>query len=358
MKLRAGVLLLLACSLAWPQQKVSVKDLVRFITSSIELKHSDREVANYLRNFALTERLDDRTIESLHGLGAGPRTLEALWKLRDASANLPAAEPYKEPPKAPTIPAPSPEEQKRIIEDVRSYALNYTKSLPDFICTQVTRRYVDPSGLEFWHKLDTVTAKVSYFEQKEDYKVILINNRIVDLTVDDLGGSTSTGEFGTLLREIFEPESEARFQWARWGKLRGRLAHVYDYRVRKDRSKWAISYEKRLSTVPGYTGQIYVDKDSPMVLRVTLQAEDIPPSFPIQEAGTTLDYDFADIAGHDFLLPMKFQMRMRQGKALVKNEVEFRLYRKFGADATITFDTPEPLSQELTTEEPATPPSQ
>lgn len=356
MGLRAGALFLLACSFVWPQQNVTVKDLIKFVTSSIELKHADKEVANYLKNFTLTERLDDRTIESLGGLGAGPKTLEALWKLRDASSALRAPDaPKAEPPK-PSMPPPSAEEQKRVIEEVRSYALNYGKSLPDFICTQVTRRYADPSGLEFWQKLDTVTAKVSYFEQKEDYKVILINNRLVDLSVDDLGGSTSTGEFGTLLREIFEPESEATFQWQRWGKLRGRLTHVYAYRVRKDRSKWAIMYEKSQTTVPGYSGLIFVDHDNLMVLRVTLSADSIPPTFPIQEAGTMLDYDFADIAGHEFLLPMKFQMRMRQGKALVKNEVEFRLYRKFGAEATITFDTPEPLSQDLTTEQPPAPP--
>jgi hypothetical protein len=38
---------------------------------------------------------------------------------------------------------------------------------------------------------------------------------------------------------------------------------------------------------------------------------------------------------------------------LVKNEVEFRLYNKFGAEATIQFgDTPEPLPEENTKEEP------
>ena len=357
MKTRAGALFLLACSFVAAQQKVAVKDLVKFVTSSIQLKHADKEVANFLKNWTLTERLDDRTIESLHGLGAGPRTLEALWKLRDASASLPAAEAIKEEPRKPSMPPPSAEEQQRIIEEVRSYALNYTKTLPDFICTQVTRRFADPSGLEFWQKLDTVTAKVSYFEQKEDYKVILIDNRVVDLSVDDLGGSTSTGEFGTLLLQIFQPETEATFRWLRWGKLRGHMAHVYEYHVRKEKSKWAITFEKSLTTVPAYSGLLYVETDTNMVLRVTLTAENIPPSFPIQEAHTVLDYDYADISGRQYLLPIKFLMRMRQGKMLVKNDVEFRLYRKFGTETTITF-TPDALSSEATTEQPATPPSQ
>jgi hypothetical protein len=357
MSLRGGALLLLAFTAVWAQQRVAVKDLVKFVTSSIQLKHADREVANYLKSITLTDRLDDRTIESLHGLGAGPKTLEALWKLRDSSSSLQPAARIEEPPKKPSMPPPSPDEQNRILKDVRSYALNYTKTLPDFICTQVTRRYADPSGLEFWQKLDTVTAKLTYFEQKEDYKVILINNRMVDLSVDDLGGSTSTGEFGTLLHELFDPETEARFQWLRWGKLRGRLTHVFEYEVRKDKSKWAITYEKSLTTVPAYSGLVYVDADNLMVVRVTLTAVNIPTSFPIQEASTVLDYDYADIAGQQYLLPMKFQMRMREGKALVKNDVEFRLYRKFGAEATITF-TPDALAPEATTEQPAPPPSQ
>jgi len=48
-------------------------------------------------------------------------------------------------------------------------------------------------------------------------------------------------------------------------------------------------------------------------------------------------------------------MRMREGRALFKNEVEFRLYRKFAAEASISFETPEPLPEDKTTEQPAKP---
>ena len=42
---------------------------------------------------------------------------------------------------------------------------------------------------------------------------------------------------------------------------------------------------------------------------------------------------------------------MRHGKMLTRNQVEFHLYRKFGADTTITFDTPEALAEDKTKEE-------
>ena len=46
------------------------------------------------------------------------------------------------------------------LEGAREYAGNYTKQLPNFICTEVIRRYEDPSGLDFWSSLDTLTARL------------------------------------------------------------------------------------------------------------------------------------------------------------------------------------------------------
>lgn len=345
----------LAAAGAPAQMKMSVAQLVSFVKSSIELHHSDRQVAEYLKKVTLSNRLDVRTVEDLQGLGAGPRTVEALNALRDASKGLPPPPPEAPKPKPVLIPGPSPLEEKKIIEEARQYALNYIKRLPDFICTQVTRRYIDPSGLEFWQRDDVITARLTYFEQKEDYKVVLVNNRMTDVSYDRLGGSTSTGEFGSLLKEVFEPATQTDFRWERWATLHGRRMHVFAYRVLKSRSQWHVSYERRLEIVPGYSGLVYVDRDNFSVARISLEAQDIPADFPIQQAGTTLDYDFAEIGGQQYILPLRAVMRMRSGKFLSKNEVEFRMYRKFGAEATIKFETPEPLPEEKINEQPPKP---
>ena len=352
MKLALG-LLVLGASLCLAQMRITVDQLVSFIKSSVELKHDDKQVAAYLKRVRLTNRLTEDVIIDLKAAGAGPRTAEALEELKKASADLPEPAANKR-PQAPAavIPPPSREDQERVINEAREYALGYSKNLPNFICTQVTRRYIDPSGLEFWQQQDTITAKLSYFEQKEDYKVVMVNNRMTDMKYDQVGGATSSGEFGSLMKELFAPETQAEFTWDRWGKLRGRIVHVFTYKVAQSRSQWHINYDKRLDIIAGYTGLLYVDKDSPMIHRVTLQAQDIPVSFPIQQASTILDYDVANISGNDFILPLRAEVRMREGKMLIRNEVEFRMYRKFGAEATITFNTPDPLPDEQTKEEP------
>ncbi len=352
-------LLLFGVSLVLPgQTTLTVKQLVGFVKSAVELKQPDKQVAAFLSKVKLSERLDAGTMEELQALGVGSRTSEALNTLREASKTMPSAPKPPAPlPPPPPIPPPSSEVQEKVLRQAREYALGYTKNLPDFLCTQVTRRYVDPSGMEFWGQQDVITARVAYVDHHEDYKLVLVNNRMVasdNTSMHSVGGATSTGEFGTLMAEVFEPASEASFGWERWATLRGRRSYVFNYRVTQSRSKWHVTYERSDDIVPAYHGLVFVDRDSGSVMRITMDAE-LPPSFPIQQAYTVLDYDFAEISGNPYILPLKAVVRMRKGKYLTKNDVEFRLYRKFTAEASITFDTPDPLPDEKTQEQPATP---
>ncbi len=348
-------------------QTMSVDKLVAFLKSSQDFlkdgRMSDRELARYLEKIKLTERLDDREIEELQStLTIGPKTMEALKALRDNTGSLPAAKPIAPEVKAVPIPPPSSEEQAAIISQVRETALNYSKELPDFICTQVTRRYAAmPPGTKYggpagsapsWHALDTLTIKLSYFEQKEDYKLILVNNTITKQDYHTLGGATSTGDFGSMMKDIFEPGTEARFEWDHWGTLRGRRVMAFSYRVQQEHSQWHITYERSMDIVPAYHGLIYVDLKTRDIMRVTLLAEGMPATFPVKLTETVLDYDFQDISGHTFLLPLKATTTMGTGDYLTRNDEEFRIYRKYSAESAISFDaeTPPPLPEDKTTE--------
>ena len=71
-----------------------------------------------------------------------------------------------------------------------------------------------------------------------------------------------------------------------------------------------------------------------------------------------LDYDFTKIGDSEFFLPLVASIRMHAGREWSKNEKEFRLYRKFSADAVIKFDDKEmpPLPDDKTKEQPPQPP--
>jgi hypothetical protein len=342
-----------------PAESLTVDKLVSFLKSSVELKTPDANVAKFLKNVTLTEKLTDRQIEELLAVGIGPKTREALNVLRDKSANLNAAAPAPKPegPKLP--PAPDAAEQAEIIRDVREYALNYTKGLPNFLCTQVTRRkaagepgsrYAMRGATEpSFQTMDTLTIRLSYFEHKEDMKLIMVNNAPTTQNYQSLGGATSSGEFGSMMAGIFDPGTQTTFAWDHWGTLRGKLVMVFNYNVDQPHSQWAVDYERREHIYPAYSGLIYLDKDIHVVMRITLNADNIPAAFPIRLAHTTLDYDYQDISGHDFLLPLKAQVDMSADNVLTRNETEFRLYRRYSAESEIKYDiTPEPLPDEKT----------
>jgi hypothetical protein len=352
------VALVAAISLAVSAQvNMSVEQLVSFLRSSIKLKQPDKQVADYVKKVRLSNRLDERLVEELQGQGLGSKTVEALHALSEASAKLPAAPPPAPKPVAAPIPPPSAEERKKALDAATDHALNYVKRLPDFICTQVTRRSVDPTGKESWIPQDVILERLSYFEQHEDYKVVLVNNHPVDIPHEKLGGATSSGEFGSILKEIFDPKTQTEFDWARWATLRGRRAYVFSYRVPQSRSTYRITSTSgptsSESVIPGYRGLVYVDKESLKVMQITLEAEDLPPAFPVRQVNLTLVYDYTRIGDTDYVLPLKAELRARDDRRfLTKNDVEFRMYRKFGADTSIKFDTPDPVPEEKLKEQP------
>ena len=354
--MRCVLCLVTALALAAPpEMSLTVEKLITFIRSSVKLKQPDKQVADYLHHVKMVEKLDDQTIEDLQNLGAGPKTVEALKSLRDNSATLPVAPPPAPKPVVVPIPGPNSIEQGKIIDEARRYALNYTKELPNFICVQVTRRDVDPTGKgEGWYHNDTILQRVSYNEQHEDYQVVLVNNQpVTNVKMEQLGGTVSAGEFGSMMKKIFEPSTETRFEWERWATLRGRRTYVFSYDVEQKRSEYHVSVDHSLEIIPAYRGLIYIDRDTKMITKITLSPYDMPVDYPIRDIKTSLDYDFTKIGDKDYMLPLKAVVTStRSTHFMSRNEIEFRNYRKFGTETTIKFDTPEPLPEDKTQEKP------
>jgi hypothetical protein len=340
---------------AYGQRQMSVPDLVTFIKSSIQLHNDDRAVASTVRRLRLTNRLDAATVEDLQGMGAGPQTLAALRQLIAASESLPVSVVAPPPPPV-VIPPPSPAELKQILAEITEKALDYTRSLPNFICAQVTTRSFDPSGTDSWHQQDKIQEQLSYVDGKEDYKVVLVNNLpVANMKHEKLGGITSSGEFGTMLYQIFTPETRTQFDWERWATLRGKRMYVFSFRVAQEHSDYSIYHQPSGRTiVAAYHGLIYADAVTKQIMRIKMDCDGLE-AFPINQVSLTLDYAPTRISEQEFVLPMAAEVRSREGRTLARNVMQFSLYRKFGADATITFDTPDPIPDDQLKEQPAAP---
>jgi hypothetical protein len=163
-----------------------------------------------------------------------------------------------------------------------------------------------------------VVEKLSFFEEKEDY-----------------------------------PKSAATFEWERWATLRGKRMHVFRYAIAQERSEYSVAYGTSVA-VPGYTGLVYIDRDTLAVMRLTLEVSQMPSGFPINRILAILDYDFTKVGNQEFVLPLKASTVARMGRGLFKNDVEFRNYNRFGAEATITF-APDPIPEDQLNEQPVQP---
>jgi hypothetical protein len=331
-----------------------VDDLVSFIKSAIQARYDDKKISEEVAKIRLVNKLDDATIMLVQHMGAGQKTIAALHKLAEASAALPAAAP-KAPPAA--IPPPEPAELNGILAAIRQNALNYTQNLPNYICTQVTKRHVDPTGTESWRVSDTILEQLSFVDQKENYRVVMINDRPVTTPIqhDQLGGAKSSGEFGSILHTIFDPQTQTEFGWERWTTLptSGRT-YVFHFRVAQQRYSIHHDASKR-SIVTGFHGLIYANRDSKMVMRVKMECDDIPADFPIQSVALDLVYDKVEISGQEFVLPLLSEVHSREGRMLSWNEVSYHSYHKYSSDASISFDTPESVPAEKLKEQPPQP---
>ncbi len=345
----AGALALFA------QRPMTVDQVTAFVRSQVKMKGDDRLTADFLRKIKMTQKLEDKTVEDLQGIGAGPKTIAALRKLEEESAGLTAAPPPPPPAaKLPPKPPPDSMEQAEVIASMREYALTYTAKLPNFLCAQITRRHLDPKNPRYRSAGDVIQEQISFYEHKENYKVQMMNGQAVhNISHEQIGGVRSSGEWGSMLHNIFTPEDEAQFDWDHWGLLRGRYMYVFSYRIEKDHGYSMYDDETKKQYTSAYTGLVYADKETKEIERITLKTVEIPSDFPVRDVSLTLDYKSTDISGHVYTLPFHYELDSKHIHGDSKNEAEFKLYQVYGADTTITFEDSGPVPEDQLKEQPA-----
>jgi hypothetical protein len=223
---------------------------------------------------------------------------------------------------------------------VRHQALQFANNLPDFLCTQTTQRYSDSTGSGQWQLEDTLEAELSFSEKRESYGKVRVNGRPSAKRFESIGGTVSIGEFGSILRTLFAPESQARF-WVESMEDQGTA--VIGFTVPQADSGWTLSFKNSHSLKVAYRGQIWVDTESRKTLRVTQEAQNLPPTFPIVYARTTAKYGLISvpaISSQTFLLPHEAEVILeeRRSRHITRNRIEFRNYRKFTSDVRLIPD--------------------
>lgn len=223
-----------------------------------------------------------------------------------------------------------------LIAKAREVNIAFTANLPNFTCRQVIARLRSRDLGKKWKQIDIVEADVLYIDGEEDYRNIRKQGGSPVSKMSAVGGSWSTGEYGTILRNLFHPASRAKFKPVEAGEIRGLRAAVYDLEVARTDSHWEVHFGGR-SITPAYRGRIWIEESSGRVLRIEMEAVDLPYDYVLRLIETTLEYGSVLIADKDYLLPVESAvLACRRGSAeCQKNTTEFRNYQKFDAASTV-----------------------
>jgi hypothetical protein len=221
-----------------------------------------------------------------------------------------------------------------LIERARQTAFEFSEKLPNFICKEVMARYSQRGREET--PLDIVSAEIIYDNAKESYRNVKINDRPTDTSLEQIGGAWSTGEFATTLLSLFAPDTNARFRSAGASSIVGLSAQVYDFEVPTQSSHWKVQAESQ-TMIAGYGGSVWVDPSTARVLRIEMQARNIPPDFPMDSIESAVDYSFVSIGGTSVLLPVHAESLgcPRGGSHCSHNIIDFRNYHEFKSEIKI-----------------------
>jgi hypothetical protein len=228
-----------------------------------------------------------------------------------------------------------------VIRKASDAALDFTETLPSYVCQEMMARFQSESHPANWQALDVVTANLIYENGKEEYKDIAVNGK-PKKSMEETGGAWSTGEFGTVLVDLFSPATNAQFHYRRDARTGGINSKMYEYEVARENSHWSIHMASQ-TYMPAYKGAVWIDPATSRVLRIEMEAFGFPESFPTDHVESATDYQYIRLGdAKQYLLPVHAETLscQRGTNYCSRNTIDFRNYHKYTGESNITFGNP------------------
>jgi hypothetical protein len=226
-----------------------------------------------------------------------------------------------------------------LIRKATEAALNFTETLPNYMVREVISRFESSAHPASWHAQDVISTDVVFDKGKEEYRNITINGKVSTREAAENSGAWSTGEFGSLLIDLFSPATAAEFHFQRDGRAGGVDAKIYSFEVERENSHWTLHFGAQ-TFEPAYKGATWIDPKNGRVLRIELEAINLPSQFPTDHVESATDYQYIRLGGtQQFLLPVHSEVLscQRGTSNCSKNSIDFRNYHKYTGESTVEF---------------------
>lgn len=247
-----------------------------------------------------------------------------------------------------TAALPSEIDSSDILAKTRTATHDATEAMPDFVVKQLISRSYALARTNNWISLDRLTIAVSFRASGgEEYKVLAVNGAPPNKESPEagnysqqVGGSTSAGEFASTLALTFDEDRKTSFNLVDTDIIRGRSAYIFQYQVDREPSKLNVSIGD-LKGIVAYHGRVWVDRELNRALRFEIVI-DPPTGYRNISASQMIDYDWVTIADQKYLLPVQADVQItlpeRSEIVTTRNLIRFRGYQKYGTDVRILDD--------------------
>jgi len=232
-----------------------------------------------------------------------------------------------------------------LLSRVKNHVKEELQRLPNISCLEtIQREHQAPNGK--MRPLDTVCLEVLTNGHKELYASPRDRKFSARHPLSFAGsGILGNGIFGGYLKDILL-NGNVSDEYKGEEEVGGRRLARYDYRLPLMWSGQTIQVLEGSGTV-GLRGSYWADPQTYDLVRLELNADDIPPTLPITSAVTSINYARTLVGNNvSVLLPDSAEFRIAKFSGEIsRNRMEFTACRVFAAESTISFDAPDSTEQ-------------
>ena len=214
--------------------------------------------------------------------------------------------------------------------------------LTNIVCAQDVERFRRGAPDQPWRKSDTLRLEVGATGDEELY-ARSGERRFQSKPLADLigRGTIATGQFANLARQVFGGQP-ASFKFKGNVEQDGVPALEFTFDVAADNSGYKLR-AGTMESIVAFQGVFWIAASSLDLLRLELQAYDIPDELGIAQADTAVSYKRVEIDGAGVLLPRLATLTITATDGAADlNRTRLGSCRQYRTESRLRFDTPEP----------------
>lgn len=225
-----------------------------------------------------------------------------------------------------------------LLARIKSHMAENLRNLTNYVCLETIERSRCPARTAMLVTTDRLKLEVAHVGERELY-AWPGDEEFGKLDIGTFSGMIGSGAFALRARTLFLT-SDATFHYAGKEKSKGRELVRYDFQVPANAKRFFLNNAGTAGFV-GEHGSFWADAQSLDIVRLRGEAEEIPPEIGIRSSFTEIEYQRSPIAGTEFLLPARAELRLmsRSGQES-RNITTFSTCHKYEVKSSLSFDLP------------------